>query len=95
MGGGAGDAASGRGKAGTAGNLGSPPEVVADALALRWVRTNGPPHKGRNPAMRMRLTHLIRPRRRRRATGRRHQPWPLSEPVVPTLRGWPVERPRR
>jgi hypothetical protein len=45
--------------------------------------------------MRMRFTILIQRLRRRRAAVRRHHYWPLSEPVVPTLRGWPVEPPRR
>jgi hypothetical protein len=44
--------------------------------------------------MRSRLTLMIQ-RLRRRTARRRYEPWPLSEPVVPALRGWPVERPRR
>jgi len=46
--------------------------------------------------MRTRRT-LLTPwlRRRRRTARRRHQYWPMHEPLVPALRGWPVERPRR
>jgi hypothetical protein len=43
-------------------------------------------------AVRIPMTKRLR---QRRAARRRHQPWPLYEPVVPTLRDWPVERPRR
>jgi hypothetical protein len=45
--------------------------------------------------MRARLTVLTERLRRRRTTRRRYEIWPLREPVVPTLRGWPVEQPRR
>jgi hypothetical protein len=38
---------------------------------------------------------LMTKRLRRRTARRRYQPWPLDEPVVPTLRDWPVKRPRR
>jgi hypothetical protein len=44
---------------------------------------------------RTRLILLIERLRRRRAARPRYQAWPLSEPVVPALRGWPVERPGR
>jgi hypothetical protein len=42
--------------------------------------------------MRTRLTLLIERLRRRRAARPRYEAWRLSEPVVPALRGWPVER---
>jgi hypothetical protein len=45
--------------------------------------------------MRARLTHLVNRLHRRRATGSRYAWWPPFEPVVPTLRGWPVDPPRR
>jgi hypothetical protein len=45
--------------------------------------------------MRARLTHLINRLRLRRATGSRAAWWPPVEPVVPTLRGWPVDPPSR
>jgi hypothetical protein len=45
--------------------------------------------------MSTRLTHLIERLRRRRVARRRYEYWPPMEPVVPTLRGWPVEPPRR
>jgi hypothetical protein len=45
--------------------------------------------------MRARLTLLIRRVRRRRDGYRRYEYWPLGEPVVPALRGWPVDPPRR
>jgi hypothetical protein len=45
--------------------------------------------------MRTQLTNLTEWLRRRRAAGRRHPYWPVLEPVVPSLRDWPVARPRR
>jgi hypothetical protein len=45
--------------------------------------------------MRAVLILLTKRLRRRPTARRRYQSWPLDEPVVPTLRGWPVERPRR
>jgi hypothetical protein len=45
--------------------------------------------------MRPRLALLIERLRRRRAARPRYPYWRLSEPVVPPLRGWPVEAPRR
>jgi len=46
--------------------------------------------------MRPRLSSLIERLRRRRATRQRQASWPvLIEPVVPALRGWPVEPPAR
>jgi len=43
----------------------------------------------------MRFTLLIQRLRRQRAAGRRDPYRSLSEPLVPTLRDWPVARQRR
>jgi hypothetical protein len=67
---------------------------TARAIRLTAMATNA--EKERTEiAMHTRLTLLIERLRRRRAERRRYEPWPLSEPVVPTLRGWPVERAQR
>jgi hypothetical protein len=77
-------------------HLGRVPEVAVDALALPS-RNNATTTATRRTELPMRAVLILltkRPRQQR--TGRRrYQPWPLNEPVVPTLRGWPVERPRR
>jgi hypothetical protein len=45
--------------------------------------------------MRPLLSVLVERLRRRRTARRQYQAWTSNEPVVPTLRDWPVERRRR
>ena len=75
------------------------PSRLADfAAPAPGLPSDAAPHRPSDEtdaAMRARLTHLINRLRRRRATGSRDACWPPVEPVVPTLRGCPVDPPSR
>jgi hypothetical protein len=70
-------------------------DFAAPAPALPSGAAPHRPNDETEAAMRARLTHLINRLRLRRATGSRAAWWPPVEPVVPTLRGWPVDPPSR
>jgi hypothetical protein len=71
-------------------------DFAAAGRRLRWDRKlNASRTRRTEAAMGLRLNALMERLRRRRAGRRPYPAWLPTEPLVPQLRGWPVDPPRR